>query len=309
MEYGPKIGLDKVYVAALDDGTDLITGAPTYQTPVLLSGAASMKGNPNGTLITDWGDNGPYFVTNTRGNLQASLDLIDVDPVVLAQLLGQTRAGGITEEGSLDQSPWYAMGFRVWIGGTDTGSVDPADRIYEYFWYAKGKFTIPEQGADTKKETISPQHTVLTAEFARLNYNNVLCTRSRTNATGVVSATISGWFTAPVISSGQSLTAVTVGTIVGASGAKTITVPFAKSAETFSLSPIADGDITVSVVSTGALIAGTSTYSYSAAGAAPTITIANTNIAAVAYLVSVTNDVKDSNGVHVTPKSQLVTPA
>jgi phi13 family phage major tail protein len=306
MERGPKIGLDSVYVAALVDGTDIVGGTPTYGTPVLLAGAASLKGNPNGSLFTDWADNGQYFVTNTRGNLQATLDLVDVDPIVLAAMLGQKRANGVTQEGALDQSPWYAMGFRVWIGGTEATA-----KIYEYFWYAKGKFTIPEQGADTKKETISAQHTILTAEFARLNYSSdaQISTHARSNATDVVAATITGWFTTPIISTAQSLTAVTVGVITGASGPKTITVPFAKSGETFSMATIDSSDITVSVVSTGALIAGASTYTYSAAGVAPTITIANANIAAVAYIVSVTADVKDTNGVNITPKSQLVTPA
>jgi hypothetical protein len=124
-----------------------------------------------------------------------------------------------------------------------------------------------------------------------------------------VAATITGWFTTPIISTAQSLTAVTVGVITGATGAKTITIPFAKSGETFSMAPVDASDITVSVVSTGALLAGTSTFTYSVAGIAPTITIANTNIAGVAYLVSVTADVKDTNGVNITPKSQLVTPA
>jgi CRISPR/Cas system CMR-associated protein Cmr5 small subunit len=57
------------------------------------------------------------------------------------------------------------------------------------------------------------------------------------------------------------------------------------------------------------LIAGTTTITASVAGTAPTLILANTNLAAVAYLVSVTSDVKDTNGVSITPKSQLVTPA
>jgi phi13 family phage major tail protein len=304
--YGPRIGLDKVYVAELNASTDVLGGTPTWGTPVLLAGGSvKMTGNPNGNLITDWGDNGPFFVTNSRGNLQATLEVQDIDPAVLALLLGQTRANGITQEGALDQSPYYAMGFRVWIGGTD-GS---GNKIYQYYWYAKGKFAIPQQGAETKKATISPQHVTLSAEFVKLNANDVLCTSVRTNASDVAAATITNWFSGVVYAASQSSTAVTVGTITGSSSGKTITIPFAKSGETFSMAPIDASDITVSVVSTGLLLAGTSTFAYSVAGVAPTITISNTNIAAVSYLVSVTSDVQDSNGVHVTPKSALVTPA
>lgn len=304
MASAPKIGLDKVYVASLttDDGTNV----PTYGTPVLLAGAAKMTGNPNGSLVTDWGDNGPYFTMNARGNLQATLDLIDADPSVLATMLGQTRSSGITQEGILDQAPYYALGFRVWIGGLDSSG----NKIYEYFWYLKGKFAVPEQGAETKKETLSPQHTVLSAEFVKLAYNDVLCTHGRTDYS-LAAATASAWFNQPVYAATQSVSAVTVSSVAGSSSAHTITVTFGKgSSETFSLiAPTDDSTITVSVVSTGLLLAGAYTYTPSAAGTTPTIVIANANIGAVAYLVTVTNRVVDNNGVHVTAKSSLVTPS
>lgn len=67
--------------------------------------------------------------------------------------------------------------------------------------------------------------------------------------------------------------------------------------------------IAESVVSTGLLIAGTTTITRSTAGTAPTLTLTNSNIANVAYLVTVTSDVQDTNGVHITALSQLVTPA
>ena len=302
MASAPKIGLDKVYVASLT--SDAGTLAPVYGTPVALAGAASLTGNPNGELVTDWGDNGPYFTMNGRGNLQATLELIDVDPAVLAAVLGQTRANGITQEGIFDQSPYYALGFRVWIGGVDSLGA----KIYEYFWYLKGKFSIPEQGAETKKETISPQHTTLNAEFVKLAYNDVMCTHGRTDF-DLSTATAAAWFTAPVYNSSQSLSAVTFASVAGSASGHTITLTFSKgSSESFALvAPTDASQILVSVVSTGAPLAGTSTYAVSAASASPTLTITNTNIAGVAYLVYVVG-LKDVNGVTVTPLSKLVTP-
>lgn len=301
MEKGPKIGLDKVYVAALSADTGLV--APSWGAPQLLSGAAKLTGNPNGNLVTDWGDNGPFFVTNSRGNLQATLELIDVDPVVLAQILGQTRANGITQEGSLDQAPWYALGFRVWIGG-----LEGSEKIYEYFWYLKGKFTVPEQGAETKKESISPQHTTLSAEFAKLNFNDVLSTHARTNGSGVAPATITNWFNAPVYASSFSGTPVTFTSGVGAIGPKTLTLTFDKSGESFAIAqPTDDTQVVVIVNSTGLLLAGAYTYTPGAAGVAPTLVIGNPNIAGVKYDVLVTN-LRDSNGVRVTQKSIAITP-
>lgn len=292
----PKIGVDSVYVASLTTDTTL---ALSYGTPALLAGAAKVTGNPNGALVTDWGDNAAFYTVNARGNLQLSLELIDLDPAILAAVLGQTRANGITEEAFNNQSPYYAMGFRVWYGGTD----------YEYFWYLKGKFTIPEQGAETKKNTVSPQHTTLTAEFVKPTYTENVCVHGRTGYS-LATATASAWFSQPVYNSSQSLSAVTFASVAGSTSAKTITLTFSKgSSESFSLvAPLDDSQITVSVVSTGSVIAGTNTYTVSAAGTSPTVTIANSNISGVAYLVSV-HGLRDINGVAVTYASKLVTPA
>lgn len=294
----PKIGLDKVYVAPLTSDTALGV-APVYGTPALLAGAAKVTGNPNGSLVTDYGDNAGFYTANSRGNLQLTLELIDVDPAILASVLGQTRANYITQEGYDDSSPYYAMGFRVWYGTTD----------YEYFWYLKGKFTIPEQGAETKKNTISPQHTTLTAEFVKLLYNDVVCVHGRTGY-GLASATATSWFNTPVYSSGQSLSAVTFASVAGSISAKTITLTFSKgSSESFALvAPTDDSQISVSVVSTGLILAGTTTYAASAASTSPTVTLTNTNIAGVPYLVHV-HGLKDTNGVACTYASKLVTPA
>lgn len=300
----PKIGLDMAYWAKMVEGSDVVGGTPTYETPIALPGAVMSKINPNGNLVSLWADNGPFFITNNRGNLQLSLELSGISQETLATMLGQTRSNGITAEGALDQAPWGAFMFRVWVGGLDSGGA----KIYKYFSLPKGKFTIPEDGAETKKDTMTPQTVALTGEFARLEVNGIMNLNGRTDES-LSSTDAAGWFTTPKWSLTQSLTAVTVGTITGSSSGKTITIPFAKGGETFSMLAPDASDITVSVVSTGALIAGTSTFTLSAAGTAPTITISNTNIAGVAYLVSVTADVKDSNGVAVTPKSQLVTPS
>ena len=300
----PKIGLDMAYWAKMVEGSDVVGGTPTYETPIALPGAIMSKINPNGNLVSLWADNGPFFITNSRGNLQLSLELSGISQATLATILGQTRSNGLTAEGALDQAPWGAFMFRVWVGGLDGSS----NKIYKYFSLPKGKFTIPEDGAETKKDTITPQTVALSGEFARLEVNGFMNINGRTDES-LTTTDAAGWFTTPKWSLTQSLTAVTVGTASGDDSDNIITIPFAKGGETFSLVAPVDGDIVISVVSTGALIAGTSTYTLSAAGVAPTIIVNNPNITAVAYLVAVTSGVKDSNGVAVTPLSQLVTPA
>ena len=311
MEYGPKIGVDKAYVAALTAGSDVVGGTATWGAPALLAGGlVKAAANINGALVTDWGENGQFAVMNSRGNLQIALEVQDIDPAILAALLGQTRANGITAESPLDQSPYYALGFRVWIEGVDSGSVDSSGRIYEYFWFLKLKFALANQGAEGKKQTTTPQHVQLVAEGAYLQSNGLLEVHERTNTADAVSATIAAWFTAVVSSSSIDLGAVTESVIAGSTSGKTITITFGKSGGgSFAIvHPTDDTQVTVSVVSTGLLLAGAYTYTQSVAGVAPTLTIANPNIAGVSYLVAI-NHLKDTNGVYVTPKTVLVTPA
>lgn len=298
----PMIGLDKFYVAKLL--TDVAGSTPTYETPIAMPGIVTGAINKNGSLITDWADNRQFWVGNSRGNTQGTFELVDYDPALLAAMLGQTRANGITEERPLDQAVYYAVGFRVWIGGEKVGGT------YRYVWLTKGKFAIPSVDAETKKDQVSPKHVTLTAEFIAINgASNQIITDAR-NDWDLTSVTEAAWFNAPVFSSGVSVTAVTVGTATGSASAHTITIPFAKgSAETFSLiAPTNDTQIVVIVNSTGLILAGAFTYVASAAGTAPTIVITNANIAAVSYSVIVVG-VHDSNGVLVTPKAQDVTPA
>lgn len=193
----PKIGLDNVVIAQLltDDGIH----APTYGTPIALKGAVNATVNPNSSVETDYADNGAFFVTGNRANAEMTLELTNVAPATLALMLGQERANGITVEKPLDQAPYFAMGFRVWIGGTDA----EGNKIFEYFWYAKGKFSVPETGGTTKKDTIDFQHVNLTAQFISTLYqpdgnSGVICTHCRSDI-DTTSATISAWFNSPVL--------------------------------------------------------------------------------------------------------------
>lgn len=296
MEYGPKIGLDSVWVAPLTDGSDTVGGTPVWGTPVQLAGAAKMTGKPNGSLATDYGDNGPFWTGNTRGNLQADLELIDVNPAVLSALLGQTKTNGIVQENILDQSPYYALGFRVWIGGSDTGSVDANKRIYEYFWYLKGKFTIPDQGATTKKATLSPEHTTLNAEFVKLVSNNLMCTHARTNDPDVSAATITNWFNAPVYTAPYDGGALSV--VIAKSTTKA-TFTFTKvGGGTFNIATASAVVGTSVIVSKGGVIQ-TGAIAWTGQG---TATVVGTFTPTTAFgtndvTFAITPDVKDSYGV------------
>ena len=217
----PVIGLDNVVIAELlsDDENGV-----TYDTPIALKGAVNASVNPNSDVAVDYADNGPFFVMNNRGNTELSLELTNVDPAVLAKMLGQKRSGGITVETPMDSSPYFAMGFRVWVGGTD----ENGNKIYEYMWLAKGKFSVPESGAETKKESVSFQHKNMTAQFVATLFvpngqdSGTICTHCRSDV-DTSSTVIANWFNAPVVSVASQSNTITVTSAAQANGKVTIT--------------------------------------------------------------------------------------
>lgn len=299
----PKIGLDSVYIARLlsDDGTN----APSYDTPIKLAGAVAASVNPNSSVETDYADNGAFFVTGNRANTEMSLELTNIDPDTLALMLGQTRANGITIEKPLDQSPYFAFGFRVWIGGTDSNG----NKIFEYFWYAKGKFSVPESGGTTKKDSIDFQHVSLTAQFVQTLYqpdgnSGVICTHGRSDY-GLSSAMISAWFNAPVVSTTVDTGAVTVAMAEG-STAGTIAITGTKAGGgscVFAEATIVLGDTLIIADSNGAMVAGSVEVSSDTIVFTPTVAFQSADV----LTVTATSGIKDVNGVSVTPKTDSVT--
>lgn len=293
----PRIGLSSVVYALMTDEVN-----ETYGTIYPLAHAMDLTYDPASSLASLFTDDGLGFVAETTGEQTIGLGNADILPADYARLLGNTYANGGVAYNTLDQSPYVALGYKTLRTGKDGSNL-----VYDYTWLYKCKFKKPSFDAKTKGNAIEYQTIKLEGLVAKLANNDYMF-KVRTDDATLPAATLAGFFSTVTLPT-TSLTAVTVGVIAGASGAKTITIPFAKSGETFLMQDGSDAQITVSVVSTGALLAGTNTFTKSVAGVAPTIIIANTSIAAVAYLVSVTSNVKDTNGISVTPKSQLVTPA
>lgn len=281
----PRIGLDEVHIAKVirDDANGIV-----YETPIALKGAVTASVNPNSDVATDYGDNGVFFVTNNRGNTEMNLELIDVDSSVLAQMLGQTKVNGVTLETPLDQAPYFAVGFRVWIAGEKDGA-----KRYQYFWYAKGKFSVPETGGSTKTESIEFGHINLTAQFAQTIANGVICSHARSDDDEVSASVIQNWFNAPVVSADADTSALTI-----AITAATNKVTFTGSKEseedfTFAAGSLINGQTIGVLDSQGELVTGT--YAINEDKIVFTV---STGTPAVAF---VTSGLKDNNGVGATP--------
>ena len=293
----PRYGLSSVCYALFDPSTS------TYGAVKPLANVMSMGFDPASSMASLWSDNKMSHVADSIGEASLDFQLVDLLPEAQAEILGHLYANGITAENYIDQSATIALGGEIARSGKDG-----ANAVTERFWFPRvvlSKFATDDASKAASIEFKTPSLTGRVLGNANGDYRF----RARSDDANVDATTYANFLTSVVESTGVSLTAVTVGTITGDDSDNTIIIPFAKGGETFSLKTVSAGDISVSVVSTGVLLAGTLTYTYSAAGVAPTITITNANITNVPYLVTVTNDVRDSNNVTVTPLSQLVTPA
>lgn len=293
----PVIGLDNVVIAELL--SDDVNGV-TYDTPIALKGAVNASVNPNSDVAVDYADNGPFFVMNNRGNTELTLELTNVDPAVQAKMLGQKRSGGITVETPMDSAPYFAMGFRVWVGGTD----ENGNKIYEYMWLAKGKFSVPESGAETKKESVSFQHKNMTAQFVATIFvpngqdSGTICTHCRSDV-DTSSAVIANWFNAPVVSVASQANTITVTSAAQASDKLTITFA-ATTATTIAEATANANNITV-LNGDGEVIDGTFAIGVSG-NVAPTVVFTLADENDVVKTVVIGAGVKDIYNVAVTPK-------
>ena len=295
----PKIGLDNVVIAkVLSDTKDGIS----FGSVIPLKGAVNATVNPNSDVAVDYADNGPFFASSNRGNTELSLEMIDVDPDVLAALLGQRKVNGVTVETSLDQSSDYALGFRVWLAGKDANE----NNRYQYFWYAKGKFSVPETGGETKTESLNFGHINVTAQFVQTQYipngqeAGTICTHIRTDDPTVPSSVKENWFNAPVVETTSDSSELTV---IAAYANSKVTFTGAKDSGAsfvFVQGSIIPGQTIGVLDASGDLVDGEYVASITAS-AAPTIVFTPAQDAETPTQVFVTSGLKDSFGVGATP--------
>lgn len=295
----PKIGLDNVVIAkVLSDSAEGIT----FGEVIALKGAVNATVNPNSDVAVDFADNGPFFSASNRGNTELNLEMIDVDVDVLAQLLGQRKVNGITVETPLDQSSDYALGFRVWLAGKDANG----NNRYQYFWYAKGKFSVPETGGETKTDSLNFGHISVTAQFVQTQFvpagqeTGTICTHIRTDDPSVPASVKANWFNAPVVQtvsddSELTVTASYANSKVTFTGAKESGASFV-----FAQGSVIKGQTIGVLDAEGALVDGEYTVG-TTASTSPTIVFTPSAEAETPASVFVTSGLKDSFGVGATP--------
>lgn len=295
----PKIGLSGLVLAEVlsDDENGIV-----YDSPFSIPGAVVATVNPNSSVETDYADNGAFFAQNTRGNTELSLEMIDITPENEAKMLGQKRVNGVTIETDLDQSPYFAFGAKILLAGSD----ENGDAVYEFIWYAKGKFSVPESGGETKRDSITFGHKNLTAQFVKTQFvpegqqSGTIGAHCRTDDPAVPASLIANWFNAPVISVAQNIGAFVVTASSGDNNTVILTGSKAGGANvSFGRASAKLGETIIVTDTSGELVAGT--IAFGGTATAPTITFTPASGANAPASVTVTSGLKDNFGIGATP--------
>ena len=298
MDVRPKIGLSGLVLAeVLKDDKDGIV----YDTPFDIPGAVVATINPNSSVDTDYADDGAFFAQNNRGNTELSLEMIDITPENEAKMLGQKRVNGVIIETDLDQSPYFAFGAKVLMAGSD----ENGDAVYTYLWYSKGKFSVPESGGETKRDSITFGHKNLTAQFVKTQFvpdgqkSGTIGAKVRTDDPDVPASLIENWFNAPVISVAQNTGAFTV-TAAGSNNTVILTGSKEGGANvSFGRASAKLGETIIVTDASGEFVKGS--IAFGGTATAPTITFTPAEGANAPASVTVTSGLKDNFGIGATP--------
>lgn len=153
---GVPIGLRDLHYAVLT--SDIVT-AVVYATPIKIIGAITANVNPNPSIETLFGDDGPMETAATMGQIEVEMSATDINPDILAGLLGHTinATTGVMLHKSGDVAPWVALGFRSL----------KSNGKYKYVWLLKGKFSEPETKHETKGDKVAFQPAVIKGSFVK----------------------------------------------------------------------------------------------------------------------------------------------
>lgn len=151
---GVQVGFKDIHYAILT--TDEPGKPVVYETPKKLARAIEGTLTPTMNTETLYADDAPAEVAEALGEITLELNVDDLTPEVLADLLGHTlNDEGVLVKNKDDFPPYLAVGFRAL----------KSNGKYRYVWLYKGKFTLPEQGYKTKEDTPEFQTPSITANF------------------------------------------------------------------------------------------------------------------------------------------------
>ena len=204
-----QIGLDSFHYAPLLTDT---TAGCSYDTPAQISGIITADVKANGSIETQYADDGPAVNAPSIGRQEIDIEFTNLPLSLRALLLGQTVTSGVVGEKADDTPLDVAIGFRSL----------KSNGKYRYVWYLKGNFALPDDKYKTKEEKTNFNTQGMKYIGLRRDYDGLYKFAVDEDDPAVPASIITNWFNAvPVaIAEPAALTLATVPT----DGAQTVAV-------------------------------------------------------------------------------------
>ena len=151
MSFTLKRGLDEIFVAEVTADT---AEAFTTAEPFKLIPAGEMSVAVDKDASNYWFDNGVFAIVGREGGSELTISGAGMRPADIAKIVGKavdTTTGAVFDAGSYVEKYWALGARKKNIDGT-----------FEYFWFLKGSFAIPDESAKTEGEDTDATGTELT---------------------------------------------------------------------------------------------------------------------------------------------------
>jgi phi13 family phage major tail protein len=294
----PGKGVDNFVYTILTSASDVVGGTLAYGTVYPLTNLIKAEFDLASQIGTLYADNKGGFVEEVMGDAKINLTFADIMPEDYARLTGATYAGGLITQSGTDVSPYIAIGYRKLHSAG----------VYTYVWIYKVKLMKPAMNGTTATNSINFQTVDITGNVVALQLNGYHSIKIRSDDANVPSATITGWFTAPVFAA-FDVTALTVTAAEGTVGdAGKIVATFAKgSGASFSMQTTSIASPNIVISTSDGLEAGA--WSVGSAGTTVVCKFTPTSAFTGSQIVSivVNNGARDNSGVGCTLYSDLIT--
>lgn len=151
MSFTLKRGLDSIYVAEVlsDTAEAFTTGEPYHLIP-----AGEMTTTVDKASSNKWFDNGIFAIVGREGASEIGIIGAGLRPADIAKITGKyvdPETGAVLDDGAYTEKYWAVGARKKNIDGT-----------YEYFWFMKGSFAIPDESDKTEGEDEDATGTELT---------------------------------------------------------------------------------------------------------------------------------------------------
>lgn len=151
MSFTLKRGLDEIFVAEVTEDT---IESFTTGTPFKLIPAGEMSVSVDKDAANYWFDNSVFAIVGREGSSELTISGAGMRPVDVAKITGKevdAETGAIVDDGAYTEKYWALGARKKNIDGT-----------YEYFWFNKGSFAVPDESAKTEGEDTDATGTELT---------------------------------------------------------------------------------------------------------------------------------------------------